>query len=106
MPDEVSRVLGVDGMVVTGVDDHRWWIDFEVELVARTGCCRWCGRGSLEVKERDVVRVRDSPLPGRITYLCWRKRRLRYEACGGHATRPSGAALAAAGHGPVQRLAV
>jgi transposase len=28
------------------------------------------------------VRVRDLPIAGRVTYLCWRKRRYRCEACG------------------------
>ncbi|MGZ4523438.1 MAG: transposase family protein [Mycobacteriaceae bacterium] len=50
-------------------------------MLARAGCCRWCGRGSLVVKERDVVRVRDLPLAGRMTILSWRKRRYRCEAC-------------------------
>jgi Transposase len=36
-------------MAVTGVVDHGWWIELEVEMLARAGCCRWCGRGSLKV---------------------------------------------------------
>ena len=59
-------------MAVTGVVDYGWWIELEVEMLAPAGCCRWCGRGSLKVKERDRVRVRDLPLAGRITCLCWR----------------------------------
>jgi transposase len=82
MQDDVSRLLGIEGMAVTGVSDHGWWVELEVEMLARAGCCRWCGRGSLKVKERDVVRVRDLPLAGRITYLCWRKRRFGCEGCG------------------------
>jgi transposase len=82
MPDDVSRVLGIDGMVVTSVADHGWSIEVGVELAAMAGCWRWCGRGSLTIKDRAVVRVRDLPLAGRITYLCWRKRRFGCEACG------------------------
>ena len=52
MQDDVSRLLGIEGMAVTGVADHGWWIELEVEMLARAGCCRWCGRGSLQVKER------------------------------------------------------
>jgi transposase len=81
MHDDVSRLVGIEGMVVTGVADHGWWIELEVEMLARAGCCRWCGRGSLQVKERDRVRVRDLPFAGRMTYLCWRKRRFWCEAC-------------------------
>lgn len=82
MHDDVSRLLGIDGLAVTAVVDHGWWLELEVELAARARCCRWCGRGSLKVKERDVVRVRDLPVAGRLTYLCWRKRRFGCEGCG------------------------
>ena len=81
MHDDVSRLLGIEGMAVTGVADHGWWLELEVEMLACAGCCRWCGRGSLKVKERDRVRVRDLPVAGRMTYLCWRKRRFWCEAC-------------------------
>ena len=81
MHDDVSRLVGIEGMAVTGVADHGWWIELEVEMLARAGCCRWCGRASLVVKERDRVRVRDLPFAGRMTYLCWRKRRFWCEAC-------------------------
>ena len=81
MHADVSRLVGIEGMVVTGVADHGWWLELEVEMRARAGCCRWCGRGSLQVKERDRVRVRDLPFAGRTTYLCWRKRRFWCEAC-------------------------
>ena len=81
MQDDVSRLLGIEGMVVTGVADHGWWLELGVELETPAGCCRWCGRGSLAVKERDVVRIRDLPVAGRMTYLLWRKRRYRCEAC-------------------------
>jgi hypothetical protein len=59
MHDDVSRLVGIEGLVVTGVLDHGWWVELEVELVARAGCCRWWARGSLTVKDRSVVRVRD-----------------------------------------------
>jgi transposase len=82
MHDDVSRLLGIDGMAVIGVTDHGWWVELEVEMLARAGCCRWCGRGSLQVKDRHRVRVRDLPLAGRTTYLIWRKRRFGCEGCG------------------------
>lgn len=81
MRSDVSRLVGIDGLVVVGVLDHGWWVELEVELAARAGCCRWCGRGVLRVKDRDVVRVRDLPLAGRLTFLLWRKRRYWCEGC-------------------------
>ena len=81
MQDDVSRLVGVDWLTVTDVVDHGRWLGLEVELTARAGCCRWCGRGSLMVKDRDLVRIRDLPIAGRLTYLLWRKRRYRCEAC-------------------------
>jgi transposase len=67
---------------VKGVIEHGDRLDLEVELVARAGCCPRCGRGSIEVKERPVVRVRDLPIAGRVTHLVWRKRRYRCGGCG------------------------
>jgi transposase len=86
MQDDVSRLVGIHGLVVTGVVvtgvvDRGWWLEREVELAARVACYRWCGRGSLTVKDRNVVKVRDLPTGGRPTYLLWRKRRYRCEAC-------------------------
>lgn len=81
MQDDVSRLVGIDGLAVTRVLDHGWWLELEVELAARAACCRWCGRGSLTVKDRDVVRVRDLPIGGRATWLVWRKRRYFCEGC-------------------------
>jgi transposase len=34
------------------------------------------------VKERPVVRIRDLPVAGRVTWLLWRKRRFHCERCG------------------------
>lgn len=81
MQDDVSRLLGIEGMVVRGVIEVGRKLELEVELVTRAACCRWCGRSSLTVKDRPVVRVRDLPLAGRSTILRWRKRRFRCEGC-------------------------
>jgi hypothetical protein len=69
MLDDVSRLVGIEGMVVRGVIEIEGKLDLEVELVAGAGCCQWCGRSSLTVKDRPVVRVRDLPLAGRSTIL-------------------------------------
>lgn len=82
MVDDVSRLVGIDGLVVTGVVELCEQLELEVELTIGAGCCRWCGHGSVLVKERPVVRVRDLPLAGRVTWLLWRKRRFYCEACG------------------------
>jgi transposase len=82
MQDHVSRLVGLEGfgvMRVIGVGDR---LDLEVELVARAGCCTRCGRSSVDVKDRPVVRVRDLPIAGRVTHLVWRKRRYRCQGCG------------------------
>jgi transposase len=81
MQDDVSRLVGIDGLVVTGVVELREQLELEVEVALGAGCCRWCGHGSLLVKERPVVRVRDLPLAGRVTWLLWRKRRFHCESC-------------------------
>ena len=81
MQDHGSRLVGLDGVAVRSVCEVGDQLDLEVELVARASCCAGCGRASLTVKDRPVVRVRDLPLAGRPTYLLWRKRRYRCEAC-------------------------
>ena len=82
MPDEGTRLLGLDGVVVTDVREEGDRLDLEVELGARAGPCPRCERSSLEVKERPRVRVRDLPLAGRRTDLVWRKRRFLCRPCG------------------------
>src|SRR5687767_7254575 len=81
MPDEGSRLLGLDGVAVTAVHEVGDELDLEVELVARAGLCPHCARASLVVKERPVVSVRDLPLAGRPAVLRWRKRRYGCEQC-------------------------
>ena len=82
MLDDVSRLVGIEGMVVRRVFELGRRLELEVELIARAGCCRWCGRSSVTVKDRPVVRVRDLPLAGRATMLRWRKRRFFCDECG------------------------
>ncbi|MBV9003215.1 MAG: ISL3 family transposase [Solirubrobacterales bacterium] len=82
MQDDVSRLVGIEGLAVTGVVERAEQLEIEVELKLEAGCCRWCGRGSLKVKDRPVVRIRDLPVAGRVTWLLWRKRRFYCEACG------------------------
>jgi transposase len=84
MQDHVSRLVGLAGFEVNRIVEEGDRLDLEVELVARAGCCPRCGRaGSLEVKQRPVVRVRDLPIALRVTHLVWRKRRYRCRGCGG-----------------------
>jgi transposase len=81
MHEEISRLVGLQGFGVRRVHEYGDQLDLEVELIARAGLCPRCGRASLEIKERPVVRVRDLPISGRRTYLRWRKRRYRCQGC-------------------------
>jgi transposase len=83
MHGDVNRLLGLEGFSVTAVEERGGELDLEVELAARAGCCPRCGRGSCDVKERPMVRIRDLPIAGRRTFLVWRKRRFRCRTCGG-----------------------
>src|SRR5436305_14513856 len=83
MQDHVSRLLGLDGFVVTGVEEVGEQLDLQVELLAGAlVACPRCAGVDVTVKERPRVRVRDLSLGGRVTYLVWRKRRYSCEECG------------------------
>jgi hypothetical protein len=105
MQDDVSRLVGIDGLVVTGVADHGWWLELEVELVGQAGCCRRCGRGSLMVKERDLVRIRDLPIAGRLSAVEQAAVSLRGVRADAHRDT-SRAAVASASQRPVSRQVV
>jgi len=83
MQDYVSRLIGLEGFRVTGVLEVAGQLELQVELTACVGCCPGCAGVCSEVKERPVVRVRDLPVAGRVTYLCWRKRRFCCSTCRG-----------------------
>jgi hypothetical protein len=67
---------------VTGVLEVGRRLEIEVELVARAACGRWCGRASVAVKDRPVVRVRELPVASRVRVLRWRTTWLRLRAEG------------------------
>lgn len=81
MQDHATRLVGLDGLVVTGVERVGEQFDLQVELLARAVTCPRCGGCQLRVKERPRVRVRDLPIAGRPTWLVWRKRRYRCGDC-------------------------
>jgi transposase len=81
MQSDLTRLVGLEGFEVSGVNDSGDQLDLEVELVARAESCPHCGSRALEVHERPVVRVRDVDHGGRLTHLRWRKRRYRCRAC-------------------------
>jgi transposase len=81
MQDHATRLVGLDGLVVTGVQRVGEQLDLQVELLARAAGCPHCGGTELRVKDRPRVRVRDLPIAGRLTRLVWRKRRYRCADC-------------------------
>ena len=81
MRDEVNRLLGLEGFDVTAVEERGGVLEVVVELAVSAAVCPHCERGSIEVKERPVVWVRDLSVSGRWTWLRWRKRRFACQAC-------------------------
>ncbi|HWE33738.1 MAG TPA: transposase family protein [Solirubrobacteraceae bacterium] len=81
MRDDVSRLVGIVGVVGMDVIEVGRQLEIEVEPLVEVACCRWCGRASLVVKDRPVVRIRDLSIAGRVTFLRWRKRRYWCEGC-------------------------
>src|SRR4051794_8566246 len=81
MQDHATRLVGLDGLVVTEVQRAGEQLDLQVELLARATGCPHCGGSEVRVKERPRVRVRDLSIAGRVTRLVWRKRRYRCEDC-------------------------
>jgi transposase len=77
MQDHATRLVGLDGLVVTDVQRTGERLDLRVEPLARAAGCPHCGGTEVRVKDRPRVRVRDLPIAGRVTRLVWRKRRYR-----------------------------
>jgi transposase len=83
MQDHVSRLLGLDGFVVTGIEAAGEQLDLQVELLAGgLVVCPYCGGVEVGIKERPRVRVRDLSFAGRVMHLVWRKRRYACRDCG------------------------
>jgi hypothetical protein len=59
MQDHATRLVGLDGLVVTAVERAGEQLDLHVELLARATGCLHCGGGEVRVKERPCVRVSD-----------------------------------------------
>jgi transposase len=72
MQDHATRLVGLDGLVVTAVQRLGERLDLQVESLARAAGCPHCGGSEVRVKERPRVRVRDLPIAGRPTRLVWR----------------------------------
>lgn len=83
MQEHLTRLLGLEGMTVIAIREAGQIVEIDLESAATTSVCPQCARATSDVKERPCVRVRDLPIAGRTTYLCWRKRRFRCGACGG-----------------------
>jgi transposase len=81
MQDHATRLVGLDGLVVTEVQQVGERLDLQVESLACAAGCPHCGGSEVRVKERPRVRVRDLPIAGRLTRLVWRKRRYRCVDC-------------------------
>jgi len=102
MFEQLSGLLGLEGFTVTSVAERGDELDLEVELVTAGGCCPRCGRGSCEVKERPLVRVRDLPIAGRRTLPCLAQASLSLLRLRAHVHGVArGAAVAAAGDAAV-----
>jgi transposase len=82
MQDHATRLVGLDGLVVTEVQRTVEQLVLQVELLARAAGCPHCGGSEVRVKERPRVRVRDLPIAGQLTRLVWRKRRYCCSDCG------------------------
>ncbi|SCL36562.1 Transposase [Micromonospora rhizosphaerae] len=79
MVNDTTRLLGLDGLAVTGVEQagdgtpvvHLATVDEQAR------CCPRCGQRAWRVKEWTTTRPRDLPVAGRAPRLRWRKPRWR-----------------------------
>jgi transposase len=77
MQDHATRLVGLQGFVVTDVQQAGEQLDLQVELLgAPTAVALRCAS-----RERPRVRVRDLPIAGQLTRLVWRTRRYRCSDC-------------------------
>jgi zinc-finger of transposase IS204/IS1001/IS1096/IS1165 len=92
-----TRLVGLDGLVVTGVQRVGEQLDLQVELLARAACCPHCGGSELRVKERPRVRVRDLPIAGRVTGWCGASAATAAPSAGARSPRPMSGCLPVSG---------
>jgi transposase len=83
MSQQLTALLGLEGVEVVSLSERGDEVVLGVELSSRVGVCPRCGSTSIELKERALVRVRDLSIGARRTTLAWRKRRYRCLACRG-----------------------
>jgi transposase len=82
MCEDLTRLLGLEGVAVIAVHERGDVVELEIELERGAGVCPHCGRASVWVKDRAEVLVRDLAIAGRCTFLRWRKRRFECGRCG------------------------
>lgn len=78
MVDDTSRLLGLEGLAVAGVEDGPDGLVVQVQTVdEQARVCPQCGTRSRRSKGRRRTRPRDLSIGGRRPQLVWTKRRWR-----------------------------
>ncbi|MGI5182522.1 ISL3 family transposase [Dactylosporangium sp. CA-152071] len=77
MVNDTTRLLGLEGLAVVGVEDDGAGgpVVHLVTADEQARCCPDCGTPAVRVKQWTTTRPRDLPVAGRTSRLRWRKRR-------------------------------
>jgi transposase len=83
MVNDTSRLLGLEGLAVTRVDEEVGVpVVYLVTTDEQARCCPGCGVRAVRSKGWSVTRPRDLPVGGRRPRLLWRKRRWHCDEVG------------------------
>lgn len=80
--DYTTKLLDMEHMNVTGIENHADRLILHVEMKRRPARCPCCGRFTDMIHDYRLQCVKDSPVQGKPVYWQYRKRRYRCRNCG------------------------
>lgn len=82
MKDNITKLLGLEDVIVKNVEENEREFEIYIELPRKTHECPCCGRNTDRIHDYRMQRIRDCPAFGKPVYLFLKKRRYICRECG------------------------